>query len=663
METALAHATRLLAAQPALAVQQAVEILKFAPGHPQARLLLAVGQRRSGDLGGALASLQSLAHDQPRSAATFLELGGALAETGRSGESIAALRRAVELKPDLPDAWRGLADQLDVAGDPAGAEQARSQFLRSANRDPRLMAAASALVGNRIPEAEVLLRAHLQQHATDIAALRMLAEVAARLRRYADAEELLARCLALAPDFDAARHQYGIVLLRQMKAEAALVEVDRVLAKEPRHPGYRNLKAAILAHLGDYSDSIEVFDAVLREFPEQAHVWMSYGHALKTAGRTDDSITAYRKSIKLLPTLGEGYWSLANLKTFHFTDDDIVAMRAALVRDDLHSEDRLHFEFALGKALEDRAAYQESFAHYDAGSAIRRKQSPYSADETTDFVRRSKAVYTRALFETRAGGGVPATDPIFIVGMPRAGSTLLEQILASHPLVEGTMELPDIGRIARELSGERSRDDEARYPRALSTCPADELRRLGEEYMASTRVQRKSEAPHFIDKMPNNWLHVGLIHLILPNACIIDARRHPLGCCFSNFKQHFARGQNFSYSLEDVGRYYGNYVELMAHIDSVLPGRVHRVSYERLIEETEAEVRRLLDYCGLPYDERCLRFYENTRAVRTASSEQVRRPIYREGVDHWRHYDPWLGPLKAALGPVLEAYPEVPDFV
>ena len=525
------------------------------------------------------------------------------------------------------------------------------------------MAAAAALVENKLPHAEALLRAHLKQHETDVAALRMLAEVAARLRRYPDAQLLLERCLELAPSFDAARHNYALVLFRQTHAAEALPQIERLLAKEPRNPSYRNMKAAVLAHLGDYSESLEVYEAVLKEYPEQPKVWLSYGHALKTAGRQDEGIVAYRRGIALLPALGEAYWSLANLKTFRFSDADVAAMRAALGRDDLAAEDRLHFQFALGKALEDRAAFEESFAHYETGSAIRRTLSPYEADETSGYVRRSKALLTREFFTERVGAGSPAPDPIFIVGLPRAGSTLIEQILASHPQVEGTMELPDIGRIARELAGRGPRDsDDARYPGIVASLTCEQLRTLGEQYLAQTRVQRKTVAPFFIDKMPNNIMHVGLIHLILPNAKIIDARRHPLGCCFSNFKQHFARGQSFSYALDDVGRYYRDYVELMAHFDAVLPGRVYRVYYERIIDDTEAEVRRLLDYCGLPFDARCLKFYETERAVRTASSEQVRRPIYREGIDHWKHYEPWLGPLKAALGPVLDRYPAVPDF-
>jgi len=388
---------------------------------------------------------------------------------------------------------------------------------------------------------------------------------------------------------------------------------------------------------------------------------MGYGHALKTEGQTRQSITAYRRAIELEPTLGEAYWSLANLKTYRFSAADTGAMRRALAREDLAAEDRLHFEFALGKALEDEAAYEESFAHYEAGSAIRRALSPYDAGETTGFLRRSKALYTREFFAARAGSGTAAPDPIFVVGMPRSGSTLLEQILASHPLVEGTMELPDIAAMVRELVSPRTHEDWPRYPQVLEPLSA-ELRELGERYLAQTRVQRKTDAPYFIDKMPNNFMHVGFIHLILPNARIIDARRHPLACCLSNFKQHFARGQSFSYSLDDVGRYYRDYVELMAHFDAVLPGRVHRVIYERLVDDPEAVVRQVLDYCGLPFDARCLRFYENERAVRTASSEQVRRPIYREGIDHWKHFEPWLGPLTAALGPVLDQYPAIPDF-
>ncbi|MHB8813218.1 MAG: tetratricopeptide repeat-containing sulfotransferase family protein [Steroidobacteraceae bacterium] len=627
LEVALAHASRLLATKPAAAAEQAYEILKVVPRQPHAMLILGLARSAAGDVDG----------------------------------SIDALRIAVSLRPDQPDAWLALADQLRTRGDAEGADAAYARYIKAATRDPRLMGAAAALCDNRIPEAEALLRAHLAQQPNDVAALRMLAEVAARLLRYSDAQRLLERCLELAPSFDAARHNYATVLNRQGKSAQALKQCAQLLAKEPRNPGYRSLQAAIAANLGNYGDSIAAYGSVLREFPQQPKLWMSYGHALRTTGKVPESIAAYRRALSMEPTLGEAWWSLANLKTFHFSDIDVRAIRQALSRNDLADEDRLHFEFALGKALEDAASYEESFTHYAAGNALRRRQHGYDPGENSRYVRRSKELLTREFFAERAGAGAVARDPIFIVGLPRAGSTLIEQILASHPLIEGTMELPELPKIARELAGPRQ-EEEGVFLKRLAALTRDELRALGERYLAETRVMRKTDAAFFIDKMPNNCMYVGLIHLILPNALIIDARRHPLGCCFSCFKQHFARGQWFTYGLEDLGRYYRDYVELMAHFDEVLPGKVGRVLYENLIDDTETQVRRLLEHCGLPFEPACLRFYENERAVRTASSEQVRQPIFRDGVDQWRHYEPWLEPLERALGDVLTEYPRVPAF-
>jgi tetratricopeptide (TPR) repeat protein len=387
---------------------------------------------------------------------------------------------------------------------------------------------------------------------------------------------------------------------------------------------------------------------------------MSYGHALKTAGQTPDAITAYRRSIACGPTLGEAYWSLANLKTFAFDDAEMAAMRAHLADAALREDDRLHFHYALGKALEDRAAYDESFHHYAEGARLRRAQLDYDAHSVTAAVARNRAVFTRDYFTARAGWGADAGDPIFVLGLPRAGSTLVEQILSSHSAVEGTMELPDIIAIAGELGERRRRGEDATYPHSILTIDADRARALGEDYLERTRIQRKSARPFFIDKMPNNWLHVGLILTILRNAKIIDARRNPMACCFSAFKQHFARGQSFSYALDDLAGYYRDYVALMAHFDAVAPGRVHRVIYERMVEHTEAEVRALLAFCNLPFEAACLRPHETERAVRTASSEQVRRPIYTESRDQWRHFEHWLGPLAEGLGDVLTTYPDIP---
>jgi predicted Zn-dependent protease len=663
LDVALGHAARLLEKDASLAAEQAGEILKAVPGHPHARLILGAAHRIAGKPALALDVLEPLARENPRSAPAHLELAMARGEAGRPDEAIASLRRALQLKPDSSDAWRLLADQLDLKGDSSGADQARARYLKAATKDPRLLEAAAALVENDLPQADARLRAHLGRCPTDVAALRMLAEVAARLRRYSDAQTLLERCLELSPSFDAARHNYAVVLNRQGKAAAALPHAEVLLAAEPRNPGYRNLKAAILVNLSEYGESIEVYEGVLRDFPQQPKIWMSYGHSLKTARRHDDSVTAYRRAIAMQPTLGEAYWSLANLKTFKFADGDVAAIRRALARDDLSEDDRLHFEFSLGKALEDVQCYEESFAHYARGNAIRRTLHPYDADGNNRYVRRCKAQFTADFLAARSGGAeCRDASPIFVVGLPRAGSTLIEQILASHSSVEGTMELPDIPQIARDLSERDGEGSETPFFAAVAALSPDERRALGERYLASTRVHRKSSAPFFIDKMPNNFLYVGLIQLILPHAKIIDARRHPLGCCLSGFKQHFARGQSFSYDLADIGRYYRDYVALMGHFDSVLPGRVHRLFYESMIEDTEAQVRRLLEYCGLPFEEGCLRFYENERAVRTASSEQVRQPIFREGMNQWRHYEPWLGPLKEALGPVLEQYPSVPSF-
>ena len=662
LDVALAHTTRLLESNPALAAEQATEILRAVPSHPMATLLLGIARRNAGDTAGAIAVLQPLAAAQPNSAATHYELGLALAGMGQGDAAVAALRRAVYLKPDMTDAWRVLADHLTAIGDSAGADAAYARHIQASTRDPRLLEPAAALCENRIAVAEALLREHLKQHPTDVAAIRMLAEVAARLGRYGDAEILLARCLELAPGFMAARQNYAMVLHRQNKESEALAETERLLATEPRNPSYRNLKAAILSRIGEYDESIRIYADVLAEYPTQAKVWMSYGHALKTAGRSKDSIEAYRESIDLTPSLGECYWSLANLKTFQFSPAELDAMLAQVARSDISEEDRLHFHFAIGKALEDAGRFAESFDHYAAGNRLRRASVTYDAAETSAHVRRSKALFTSEFFQRRAGWGSDAPDPIFIVGLPRAGSTLVEQILSSHTQVEGTQELPNIIAMARELGGRKSRREVSEYPEVLEPLSAAECRALGERYLEQTRIHRKTDAPFFIDKMPNNFMHIGLIQLILPNARIIDARRHPMGCCFSGFKQQFARGQTFTYSLDEIGRYYCDYVELMAHFDAVLPGRIHRVIYETMVEDTEAEVRRLLDYCGLPFEQACLRFYENERAVRTASSEQVRRPIYREGVDQWRHYEPWLGPLRAELGRVAEVYPNVPEF-
>lgn len=524
------------------------------------------------------------------------------------------------------------------------------QSIDAALRNPALIDAALALAENRLHDAEPLLRSHLRDAPTDVAAIRMMAELAARIGRLKDSEALLKRALELAPAFGAARANLATVLYKQNRFPEALEQLDAVLAEGGDNPSQQNLKAAALGRIGGYDEAIGLYRELTARFPDQAKLWMSYGHMLKTVGDQEASISAYRQALDVEPTLGEVWWSLANLKTVRFSDEDVTVMNAALVADELGHEDEFHLHFALGKASEERSEYDAAFAHYAKGNRLRSDELAHDPGAVTAHVDRVISQFTPEFLVSR--NGHKATDPIFIIGMPRAGSTLIEQILASHSMVEGTMELPDIPAMAMR----EGRDCDG-WINLVAAMKTEDFDRLGAEFIERTRIQRKTDKPFFIDKLPNNWSYLGFIRLILPNAKIIDARRHPLDCCFSNFRQHFAKGQSFSYDLAHMGRYYADYVRAMAHVDRVQPGYVHRVIHEDLLEDPEAEIRRLLDYLGLPFEEACLSFHENKRAVRTASSEQVRRPINRDGVDQWKAYEAHLEPLKAGLGDLWKTYP------
>ena len=511
-----------------------------------------------------------------------------------------------------------------------------------------------ALVENDLPTAESILRPYLKQWPTDVKAIRMMAELAARIGRLGDAENLLRRALELAPGFTSARSNLATVLYKQNRAADAIGELKKLELEGEAGLGQVGLKAAALGRIGGHEEALGLYRQLLDARPREPKLWMSYGHILKTVGEQAESVAAYRRAIEIQPSLGEAWWSLANLKTVRFDDSDVTAMRAALDARGLGAEDRFHLHFALGKAMEDRKDAEASFSHYAEGNRLRHQLLDYDPEVMSNHVDRSIALFDRQFFEAREEFGSASRDPIFILGMPRAGSTLVEQILSSHPAIEGTAELPDIPAIARRLDGRKRKGDASHYPECLAEMSARDFQALGEEYLERASVQRFTDRPYFIDKLPNNWAHVGLIRLILPHAKIIDARRHPLACGFSNFKQHYARGQNFSYDLGELGRYYADYVRLMRHFDQILPGYVHRVIHEELVDDQENEIRRLLDFLHLPFDAACLAFYENPRAVRTASSEQVRRPISREGLEQWKAFDRWLGPLNDALGPVLQ---------
>ncbi|KKC26894.1 tetratricopeptide repeat-containing sulfotransferase family protein [Sphingomonas sp. SRS2] len=623
LETALNHARRLLDENPALAIQQAREILAVLPDQPQGLYLLAEAHVRSGE----------------------------------PDKALTAAERLVTLIPNNAAGWRLIARLQRAAGDDRAAQAATMNELVAASTDPRLAKAGHALVTNRIPEAEALLRDALRANPADIAALRMLAELAGRIGRYRDSETLLRRALEIAPEFEAARHNLALILFRQARPAEARVEVDRLLARDPHDRAARNLLAAVLSQLGEHDASIALYEELLAEHDGHPWLWLSHGHGLKTVGRTGEAIAAYRRAVAIRPETGEAWWSLANLKTFRFTDADVTAMRTALANDRLNPEDRAQLDFALGKAHEDRGEDVAAVDHYLSGNAMRRQMVPYHPDDTSDHVDRASAFFTADFFVAREGWGCPASDPIFVLGMPRSGSTLIEQILSSHSEVEGTSELADIGAIAKRLSGHVRRGTPSPYPGNLAHLTRDEVRALGEEYIERTRVQRHSGRPRFIDKMPNNWAHVGLIRLILPNATIIDTRRHPIGNCWSVFKQNFARGQAYSYDLADLGRYYADYVRMMARFDQEMPGTVHRVFYEAMVEDSEREIRALLAAARLGFEPACLAFHKTERAIRTPSSEQVRQPIFTDAVDHWQRFADRLTPLQQTLGSLVEEYP------
>jgi hypothetical protein len=463
-----------------------------------------------------------------------------------------------------------------------------------------------------------------------------------------DAEFLLESALVFAPDYHAARYDYAVVLCRRHKYQKALEEIGKLRAIEPDNRAFRTVEANAWVGIGDHERALKLYRDLLEGSPRQEDLHLSIAHALKTMGRQAEAIESYRAAASSRPSFGDAYWSLANLKTYRFTDEELARMRAEEADPSTGLVDRYHLCFALGKALEDQGDYAESFGYYARGNGLKHHETRYKPEISERNTRMQKSVCTAEFFAARAGVGCPAPDPIFIVGLPRAGSTLLEQILSSHSQVEGTMELSDIPRLVARLQGREVQDSQPRYPAVLNDLTPEQLQKFGAKYLADTRIYRTGK-PFFIDKMPNNFRHVGLIHLILPNAKIIDARREPLACCFSNFKQLFANGQEFTYSLEDIGRYYRTYVELMQHWDAVLPRKVLRMQHEEVVADLEGGVRRLLEYCGLPFEAGCLEFWKTERNVRTASSEQVRRPIFKEGLDQWRNFEPWLGPLREVL--------------
>jgi tetratricopeptide (TPR) repeat protein len=638
------------------ALQAALRLREEAPENRDVLYMIAVAQRYLQRIPDALATLERLEELHPDYPRLYQERGHCYVALRSAAPAITAFEQAVKMSPALPASWRALEILYRMSGQAEAAKKAATEVDNLAKLPPEIVTAFSMFADNEISDAEQLLRRYLLAHGDHVEGMRLLAQIGVKMDVYDDAEILLESALALAPAYDALRYDYALILLRRHKHVRAREEMEKLLAKDPGNRDYRTTHATIRTGFGDYEKALPLYREILAETPDRPELHLSIAHALKTIGSTAEAIESYRAAAASRPRFGDAYWSLANLKTYRFTDAEIAQMRADEAAPRIGLEDRYHMCFALGKALEDRGEYAESFAFYERGNALKKSESRYRPEPLERNARLQAEVCTREFFEARRGVGCDSRAPIFIVGLPRSGSTLLEQILASHSKVEGTMELADILRMVQDMQGRETKDSIPRYPGILGEVPPEEFARLGEKYLADTRVYRTGK-PFFIDKMPNNFRHVGLIHLILPNAKIIDARRDPLACCFSNYKQLFASGQQFTYSVEDITRYYRMYVELMAHWDRALPGKVLRVQHEDVVEDLEANVRRILEFCDLDFEPACVDFHKTERRIHTASSEQVRQPINRAGVDQWRRFDPWLGPLKAALAPLTETKP------
>ncbi len=642
----------LLERNPAAAEQQARKVLAVLPEDARALCVVAAARRRLGDPQTARVLLERLVAAFPKTAFAHLELGLTLAALGESAASLEALRRAVDLRRDAPQAWLALSDQLVIAGDTDTAATAFAEHLRVSARDARVLAAIDAIREDRLRDALAILRAYLLEVPGDTMALRMLGETAFRLGYKDDAEELLAQCVRMDANAPGACYSYATVLFQQHKARDALAQLKRLRAMVPHEPKMLQLTAACMIQTADFAGAAAVAADLLRNHAEQANFWLCRGQVERIYGHTESAISDFRQAMRLRPGMGLAYWCVADIKgaAGRFDADDLAMMRRQVENPALEADDHIHLHYALGRALEEQGEWAESFQHYAAGARLRRAAVPYDADQNTVLVNRIIASQTPEDFAVAEGAGCCEASPIFIVGLPRAGSTLVEQILASHPDVEATLELPELMHITTRLSRAARRQSGEGYFSALTRMTPAERRALGEEYLARAAHYRKTGRPRFIDKMPPNFFHIGAIRLLLPRARVIDVRRQPMAACFANFKQLFTRGQDFTYGLDDLGRYYRDYLRLMAHTDTILPGFVHRVVYEDLVEDTEAEIRRLLAFCGLEFHPGCLRYWEGARTISTHSAEQVRGPIFRGGLEHWRHYEAWLGPLRAALG-------------
>jgi tetratricopeptide (TPR) repeat protein len=629
------------------------------PQNRDALYLAAINQRYLNRIPDALATLEALEAHHPKYGRLYQERGECYVALRDAPRAIEAFLHGVNINPALPASWKMLEGLFRLTGDAKNAATATEHVATLKKLPPEVIQATSLFADGDLAPAESIIRAFLLKHGNHIEGMRLLARIGYERDVLDDAELLLEAVLKLAPDYRAARADYARVLLKRQKHLAARAQLEQLLPLEQNNREYLKKYGAACIGLGDYEPIIDLYkklltDAVDVEEISDLHLWIA--HSLKTLGRQPEAVVEYHAAITSRPDFGDAWWSLANLKTYRFSEDEIQRMQAAQSSPGTPTVDRYHLSFALGKAFEDRDRFAESWRYYEHGNALKHAEIRYLPQINEINTRLQQTVCTAEFFAAHKGWGAPDPDPIFIVGLPRSGSTLIEQILASHSQVEGTQELADIQRVVMDLRGRAADLENPRFPGILADLSPEDFRSFGERFMADTRVYRKSRKPFFIDKMPNNFRYIGLIRLMLPNARIIDVRREPMACCFGNLKQLFSSGQEFSYSIDDIARYYRTYLELMRHWNAALPGYILKVHHEDVVDDLEGSVRRILDFCGLPFETACLEFHKTERSIRTASSEQVRQPIFRASLEQWRNFEPWLGPLREALGDALVAY-------
>ncbi len=631
------------------------EVLAKEPDNVEAQYALAVAQRHQHQWTTALATLTGILERKPNFGRAHQEVGYnylALQNFSRAG---AAFERAITGDPSLINSWRCLARLYQDSGNMERLTAVKDQLAFLEVLPPELLSVISYLSENRLADAERLCKHFLQSNRTHVEGMRLLAEVATRNRTFDEAEFLLESCVEFHPSHRDARIQYANILMRMQKFAKAFEQAERLLAEHPNDNNHiRALYAAACAGVGRNADAIEGYQRLMKGHPDNHFFPVSLAHVHKADGEIEKAVALYREAYRIKPDHGDAFWSLANTKSYEFTDEELARMESLATDPATGENDRVQVCFALGDAYERKREYERSFGYYSRGNALKQPTTYHDPKHLQVRIDSQIEVCREELFARGQDLGFGAPDPIFVVGLPRAGSTLIEQILSSHSAVDGTMELHNVLNLAKRLRGRDEPGERPRYPRILNEIEADYFRRFGEQFIDDTRVYRGT-APFFVDKMPNNFFHIGLIKLILPNAKVIDARRHPMACCFSGYKQLFGEGQEFSYGLREIGNYYRQYVKLMDHWDNVLPGYVLRVEHEEVVEDLEGQVRRILDFCELPFEQACIDYHQTERSIRTPSAEQVRQPIFRTGLEQWRHYESWLGPLKEALGPDVRA--------